>query len=43
MCTTDGVVREYGEYLHRDILDTYMRKDFMTRYVDVPIEQKERP
>ena len=29
--TTDGVTREYGEYLHRNKLDKYMCTDF---YVD---------
>ena len=39
--TTNGAAREYGEYLHRDNLDTYMCKDFMMRYVNVLIVRKE--
>ena len=40
--TSDGVAREYSEYLHRNILDTYMCKVFMMMNVIVLIVWKER-
>ena len=37
ICTTDGVAREYGEYLNRNKLDKYMCKGFTMMHVNVII------
>ena len=34
--STDGISREYGEYFHRDNLDTYMCKDFYDGVCECP-------